>query len=259
MRRGKAKKVDYLLCYSDGFPIAVVEAEPEEASPDAGLEQAKGYAQDLGLMFAFSTNGHRIVEYDFFTHQSRELEHFPTPHELWQRWALNTGLQTPQPGRVAEAPMVYGNVQIFSNPLLHPYCPESLCGKRPYYFQEVAIREVLLRIMRGQRRILLTMATGTGKTFVAFQVVWKLIKSRWLQNRHPERPARVLFLADRIILRDQAYNTFSPFATGTSEPRFLIEGHPPNLNRDLYFGIYQTLESQRGRETFVRMLPRRLL
>ena len=98
--------------------------------------------------------------------------------------------------------------------------------------------------MRGQRRVLLAMATGTGKTFVAFQIVWKLIKSGWLKRRHPGRPARVLFLADRIVLRDQAYNTFSPFADGTNDPRYTIEGHPPNLNRDLYFGIYQTLWSE---------------
>jgi type I restriction enzyme R subunit len=96
------------------------------------------------------------------------------------------------------------------------------------------------------------MATGTGKTFVAFQVVWKLIKSGWLQRQHPERPTRVLFLADRVVLRDQAYNTFAPFADGTSEPRYKIEGHPPNLTRDLYFGIYQTLWSpdDEGRRLF---------
>lgn len=244
VQRGKPKRVDYLLRYTDGFPIAVVEAEPESSPPEAGLEQAKRYAQDLGLAFAFATNGHRILEYDFFTHTTRELTEFPTPQELWRRWRENAGLEQPSAGKVKEAPVVYGATsERQSNPLLYPYCPEELCGKRPYYFQERAIREIILRIMRGQKRILLTMATGTGKTFVAFQVVWKLVKSGWFQRRHPERPARVLFLADRIVLRDQAYNTFSPFATGTSDPRCLIEGHPPNLNRDLYFGIYQTLWS----------------
>jgi type I restriction enzyme R subunit len=84
------------------------------------------------------------------------------------------------------------------------------------------------------------MATRTGKTFVAFEIVWKLVKSGWLQQRRPDRPTRVLFLADRVVLRDQAYNMFAPFADGTSEPRFKIEGHPPNLTPDLYFGIYQT-------------------
>jgi len=253
VQRGKPKRVDYLLRYTDGFPIAVVEAEPEDSSPEAGLEQAKRYAQDLGLAFAYATNGHRILEYDFFTHTTRELEEFPSPEELWQRWKKNTGLEQPSVGKVQEAPAIYGiDTERQSNPLLYPYCPENQCGKRPYYFQERAIREVILRIMRGQKRILLTMATGTGKTFVAFQVVWKLIKSGWLQRQHPERPARVLFLADRIVLRNQAYNTFSPFATGTADPRHLIEGHPPNLNRDLYFGIYQTLWSpdENGKRLF---------
>jgi len=245
VQRGKPKRVDYLLRYTDGFPIAVVEAEPESKPPEAGLEQAKRYAQDLGLAFAYATNGHKILEYDFFTHTSRELSAFPTPQELWQRWKKNTGLEQPTGGKLREAPTVYGVVKddVKRNPLLYPYCPQNQCGKRPYYFQERAIREVILRIMRGQKRILLTMATGTGKTFVAFQVVWKLLKSGWLQARHPERPARVLFLADRVVLRNQAYNTFSPLAAGTSDPRCLIEGHPPNLNRDLYFGIYQTLWS----------------
>ncbi|MBX6753675.1 MAG: DEAD/DEAH box helicase family protein [Thermorudis peleae] len=254
VRRGKPKRVDYLLRLSDGFPIAVVEAEPEGAAPEAGLEQAKGYAQDLGLAFAYATNGHRIIEYDFFTHTSRALTTFPTPEELWERWRGNTGLAEPLPGRIAELPRIYGVGHDARDPLLYPYCPESVCGKTPYYFQERAIREVILRALRGQRRILLVMATGTGKTFVAFQIVWKLLKSGWLQARHPDRPARVLFLADRVILRDQAYNTFAPFATGTSEPRHRIEGHPPNLNRDLYFGIYQTLWSpdDTGRRLFER-------
>lgn len=193
-RRGKPKRVDYLLRYTDGFPIAVVEAEPEGSPPEAGLEQAKRYAQDLGLAFAYATNGHRILEYDFFTHTSRELTAFPTPKELWERWTLNTGLQQPTPGSLREAPAVYG-LPVSGNPLLHPYCPEDRCGKRPHYFQERAVREVILRIMRGQKRILLTMATGTGKTFVALQIVWKLLKSKWLQQRHPERPARVLFFS----------------------------------------------------------------
>ncbi len=253
VRRAKPKRVDYLLRYTDGFPIAVVEAEPEGSAPEAGLEQAKGYARELGLAFAYATNGHRILEYDFFTHTSRELPAFPTPQELWQRWVTYTGLDGPIGGRVRETPAVYGLHDPHRNPLLFPFwLPPTLCGKRPHYFQERAVREVLLRILRGQKRILLTMATGTGKTFVAFQIVWKLLKSEWLQQRHPDRPARVLFLADRVVLRNQAYNTFSPFATGISDPRHLIEGHPPNLNRDLYFGIYQTLWSpdESGRRLF---------
>lgn len=249
VRRGEARKVDYLLRLSEAFPIAVVEAKAESESAEAGLEQAKRYARDLGLAFAYSTNGHQIIEFDFFTNSSREIDTFPSPTELWERWQRNT--QTAPLQGVAESAATYG-AEKRSNPLLHPYCPENMCGKSPFYFQEVAIREVVKRLMLGRRRVLLTMATGTGKTFVAFQVVWKLVKSGWLRRRHPERPGRVLFLADRVILRDQAYNTFAPFADGTSEPRCKIEGHPPNLTRDLYFGIYQTLWSpdEKGRRLF---------
>lgn len=242
VRRGKPKRVDYVLRLTDGFPIAVVEAKPEDEPPEAGLEQAKTYAQDLGVAFAFSTNGHQIIEYDFFTHATRELISFPSPSELWNRWLANTGITIP--AVVRDERIDYLRSARRTNPLLYSYCPKELCGKEPFYFQEVAIQEVIKRLLRGQKRVLLAMATGTGKTFVAFQIVWKLIKSGWLQHRHPERPARVLFLADRVFLRDQAYNAFSPFATGTSDPRCKIEGHPPVLTRDLYFGIYQTLWSE---------------
>lgn len=249
VRRGEARKVDYLLRISDAFPIAVVEAKAESEPAEAGLEQAKRYARDLGLAFAYATNGRDIIEFDFFTNSSRTLDRFPTPQELWERWNQNLGAAKSL--QVAEGQPLYGAAK-HTNPLLHPYCPESLCGKSPFYFQEVAIREVIKRLVRGQKRVLLTMATGTGKTFVAFQIVWKLVKSGWLQRRHPYRPGRVLFLADRVVLRDQAYNTFAPFADGTSEPRCKIEGHPPNLTRDLYFGIYQTLWSpdEQGRRLF---------
>jgi len=241
VRRGETRKVDYLLRLTEAFPIAVVEAKAESEPAESGLEQAKRYARDLGVAFAYATNGHEIIEYDFFTCSSRKVDRFPSPDELRDRWWRNAGAP-PQSGRVAEqGPTYFAGKD--ANPLLYPHCPETLCGKRPFYFQEVAIREVIKRIVWGRKRVLLTMATGTGKTFVAFQVVWKLIKSGWLQRRHPDRPARVLFLADRLVLRDQAYNTFAPFADGTNEPRFKIEGHPLNLTRDFYFGIYQTLWS----------------
>lgn len=247
-RRGQPRRVDYLLRYTEAFPIAVVEAEAEDKPPNAGLEQAKGYAQDLGVPFAYSTNGHGIVEYDFFTKSSQLRETFPKPGELWERWILNTGIKDiSEPRKVAEARAIYhpgAAAYLSGNPLYYPYCPKSQCGKEPYYFQEVAVRRVIERVMKGQRRILLSMATGSGKTFVAFQICWKLKKSGWLDRLHPDRPGRILFLADRIVLRRQAYNEFSPFSDGTSDPRYIIEGHPPNLNREIYFGIYQTLWSE---------------
>lgn len=256
-RRGKPRKADYLLRYSDGFPIAAIEAKPDEVPAETGLEQAKGYARDLGLAFAYATNGDTIIEYDFFTKSSRSLDLFPSPQDLWQRWKQNIAVD---PDRIAEAPGQYeagvGDDRQ-TNPLLHSYCPESVCGKTPYYFQEVAIRRVVKRFMRGQRRVLLAMATGTGKTFVAFQTVWKLVKSGWLNRLHPERPGRVLFLADRVILRDQAYNTFSPLADGASDPRIVIGDDRFTLNRDLYFGIYQALwvPDEAGTRLFEKFPP----
>jgi type I restriction enzyme, R subunit len=134
-------------------------------------------------------------------------------------------------------------------PLLHPYCPASICGKEPHYFQEVAIRRVIERIVAGQKRILLTMATRTGKTFTAFQIVWKLKKSGWLRKL-------ALFIADRKVLRDQAYNTFAPFVDSQSDPRNIIGGERFNPYCDLYFALYQALDAEDdGGPLFERIPP----
>lgn len=251
------RRVDYLLRYTDSFPIAVVEAKEESKSALAGLEQAKGYARDLGLAFAYATNGEDIWEWDAFTNTTHHMASFPSPEQLWHRWHRNTGLDVPEAPPIAELRPLYSAASAAAkrrNPLLHPYAPpEVTYGKTPRYFQEVAIKEVLLRMMQGQKRILLTMATGTGKTFTAFQTVWKLVKSGWLYRRKEGQPGRILFLADRVVLRDQAYNAFSPFASSASDPRFLLDGSRRlSLNRDFYFAIYQTLwnEDARGRRLF---------
>jgi len=257
VEREKPRRVDYLLRYTDAFPIAVVEAKAETEPAALGLEQAKQYARDNHLMFAYATNGHQIIEWDGFTNTTREITEFPSPDELWERWKLNTGLKLDQDThRTGELRPVYDAALARArahNPILHPYAPpEATRGSTPRYFQEVAIREVLVRIMRGQKRILLTMATGTGKTFTAMQIVWKLIKSEWLfQNRG--RSGRVLFLADRVVLRNQAYNAFSPFAGSHGDPRYMIENpNRPSLQHDLYFGIYQTrwAQDEKGRRLF---------
>jgi type I restriction enzyme R subunit len=160
--------------------IAVLEAKAETYAADAGLEQAKSYAAMLDVPFAYSSNGASFVEFDFFLNQSREQVMFPTPEELWQRWELYRS-QTDTSERkqggsgkpiVTESKIPYGLPSTKqSNPLLYPYCPRSISGKDVRYFQEVAIRRVIERMMRGQKRILLTMATGTGKTFTALQLV----------------------------------------------------------------------------------------
>ncbi len=262
--RESPKRVDYLLRYTDSFPIAVVEAKEEGKPAETGLQQVKDYARDLGLAFGYTSNGHDIIEWDAFTNTSRNLEKFPSPDELWQRWCLNTGqTEAPATGQTGEMRPIY-NAEAAAlrrhNPLLHPFAPAEVTrGKEPHYFQEAAIREALLRIMRGQKRILLTMATGTGKTFTAFQLVWKLLKSGWLYRHKDGQPGRVLFLADRVVLRDQAYNAFSPFASASSDPRLLIDENArrPSLHRDLYFGIYQTLwnEDARGKRLYEQFPP----
>lgn len=265
--RQAPRRIDYLLRYTDSFPIAVVEAKAEGNFASDGLQQVKDYARDLGVNFAYTTNGLEIIEWDAFTNTTRYIDEFPSPDQLWERWRLNSNLDEPPrqadfERRMGELRPIYHAKDAASrrrNPLLYAYAPPEVSrGKTPYYFQETAIKEVLLRVMRGQRRILLTMATGTGKTFTAFQIVWKLIKSGWLQHKNNGRPGRVLFLSDRVVLRNQAYNAFSPFASGTSDPRFLLDGEKKlSLNRDLYFAIYQNLwsEGSKGQRVFEQFPP----
>ncbi len=246
-RRKKPKKVDYLLRYSDVLPIAVIEAKDESHSPGDGIQQAKGYAKTLDVLFAYSSNGHGIVEFDFITNGERELAGFPSPEELWNRLGMALKIRPDElPQRVRESRARYGletGEGERSNPYLSGYCPKSSCGKEPFYFQEIAINRTIQSIMQGQRRLLLNMATGTGKTFVAFQIVWKLVKSGWLR--------RVLFLADRNLLRDNAYNTFGPF----EDARLPITEGKVNLNRDIYFSTYQAMWSGEEGERLFQQYP----
>ena len=248
-KRREPQRVDYLLRYH-GQMIAVLEAKSEMYTADAGLEQAKSYAAMLDVPFAYSSNGHSFIEFDFFLNQSRELTTFPAPDELWQRWEqYRPESHTTHSKYFAESKPLYRiPASKQTDPLLYPLCPKSVCGKETRYFQEVAIRRVIERMMGNQKRILLTMATGTGKTFTALQIVWKLKKSGWLKKP-------VLFIADRIVLRDQAYNAFAPFASGQSDPRAIIEGGRFNANRDLYFALYQALDSDDEGEPLFKRIP----
>lgn len=219
-RRQKGKKADYILRYQESFPIAVVEAKDEDHDPGAGLQQAKDYALILGLFFAYSTNGHGIEEWDFTTNTQRTLAAFPSPEELWDRLCAFKALDAAR----------------LRNPLFTPYCTRG--GKTPRYYQEVAINNTIEAILQGRNRILINLATGTGKTVIAFQLAWKLWQSRW-NIAGADRVPRILFLADRNVLRDQAYNTFEPFE---NERDVIAEGKAPT-NRSVYFGIYQAMYS----------------
>ena len=232
-KRRKGKKADYLLRYSESFPLATVEAKAEDLEPGAGLQQSKDYAQILGLFFAYSTNGHDIEEWDFTTNMQSSLTAFPTPEDLWQRLCAFKALDAARP----------------RNPLLHPYCIKE--GKSPRYYQEVAINRTIGGILDGKDRILINLATGTGKTLIAFQIAWKLWKSKWTVNG-AERIPRILFLADRNVLRDQAYNTFEPFE---KERDTISEGKAPT-NRSVYFSIYQAMYSGIDGKRLFQKYPR---
>jgi type I restriction enzyme R subunit len=223
-RRKKGKRADYILRYRSDFTIAVVEAKPTYKSPDEGLQQAKDYAETLGLKFAYSTNGHGIVEFDFITGKETLVSDFPTPDQLWSRLTAKDSITSS-----------------FANQLLTP--SYHLSGKSPRYYQEIAINRSLQEILKGNRRSLLTMATGTGKTVVAFQICWKLWSSKWNRTGEQRRP-RILFLADRnILIDDPMAKTFAPFG----DARWKIEGGVANKSREMYFAIYQSLAKDERR------------
>src|SRR5262249_31090039 len=148
-RRRPGKRADYILRYRPDVAIAVVEAKPEYATPGDGLQQAKDYAEILGLKFAYATNGRGIIEFDYLTGLERELHDFPTPAQLWARLTASSSI-TPAAEERLLAPAYH------------------LSGKSPRYYQEIAINRAVQAVAMGNRRALLTMATGTGKTVVAF-------------------------------------------------------------------------------------------
>lgn len=225
VRRRAQKRADYLLRYTRDFLIGVVEAKAAYKFPADGLQQAKDYAEVLGLKFAYSTNGQGIVEFDFLTGQERNLESFPTPKELWSRLQAGENLKN---DTAAER-------------LLTPY--NHLSGKSPRYYQEIAINRTVQSILQEKRRILLTMATGTGKTVVAFQICWKLWQSRWNRTGEYRRP-KILYLADRnILIDDPKDKIFAPFG----DARWKIENGEVNKGREMYFAIYQAIAKDERR------------
>ncbi|SEN15749.1 EcoAI/FtnUII family type I restriction enzme subunit R [Brachymonas denitrificans] len=218
VRRGKQKRADYLLYHRRDYPLAVVEAKEIGLPAESGVQQAREYAEILGLKFAYATNGHRIIEIDYTTGTEREVDRYATPDELFAR--LSAAVHLPQ------------------NAAAHVLEPFNLIsGKVPRYYQQIAIDRVIEAILLGQKRILATLATGTGKTCVAFQICWKLWNSRWNRTGEYRRP-KILFLADRnILVDDPMAKMFAPFG----DARHKIAGGDTSQSRDMYFGIYQAL------------------
>lgn len=220
VRRGKQRRADYLLYYRRDMPLAVVEAKEVGLPAETGVQQAREYAEMLGLKFAYATNGHRIIEIDYVAGTEREVDRYASPYELWQRLTQSTPM--------AESATAH---------LLEPF--NLVSGKVPRYYQRIAIQRVIEAILLGQTRILATLATGTGKTCVAFQVCWKLWNSRWNRTGEYRRP-KILFLADRnILVDDPMAKMFAPFG----DARHKIAGGDVSQSRDMYFGIYQALST----------------
>ena len=226
--RRAQKRADYLLRYRRDFPIAVVEAKAAYKTAGDALQQAKVYADILGLKFAYATNGHAIIEHDFLTGKDNEIGGFPKPEDLWKRLSGAQGISE-------EA----------GNRLLSPYY--HLSGKSPRYYQEIAINQTVQAILQGKKRVLLTLATGTGKTVVAFQIAWKLWSSRWNRTGEYRRP-RILYLADRNVLVDEPKDKiFAPFG----DARHKIEGEAVK-SREMYFAIYQGISKDERRPGLYR-------
>jgi type I restriction enzyme, R subunit len=221
-KRSAADIADYVLVYQ-GQKLAVIEAKKRDLRDTAGLEQAKRYAEKLETRFAYSTNGIGIYQVDMHTGAEGHISQYPSPAELWQATFSPDNLWR---DRFAAIPF------------------EDRSGTwEARYYQHNAIKHVLEAIEQGRERILLTMATGTGKTFIAFQLAWKLFQSRWNLSRQPTRRPRILFLADRNILANQAYNAFSAFpedALVRIDPEAIKKKGRVPKNGSIFFTIFQT-------------------
>jgi len=231
--RKPPKRVDFLLRHTRDFPMAVVEAKASYKSAADAVQQARTYAEMLGLKFAYATNGADIIEIDYFKGTETRVLGFASPQILWNRYQAGAGLT--QPEKQAQ--------------LLSAYNVTG--GKTPRYYQQIAINRVVEQILAGKNRLLLTMATGTGKTVVAFQICWKLWSSRWNRTGEHRKP-RILFLADRnILIDDPKDKTFAPFG----DARHKIESGEIVHSREMYFAIYQALAEDERRAGLFRDYP----
>ncbi len=224
-KRGKPLTADYVLEYRN-HKLAVNEAKAWDEELTEGVAQAKNYASKLAVRYTYATNGRGIYAIDMLTGKEGEIAAYPTPDELW---AMTFAEANDWRDRFAAVPF------------------EDRGGFfQGRYYQDIAIERVLEAIAAGRDRILLTLATGTGKTFIAFQLAWKLFHSRWNRSGDPTRRPRILFLADRNILANQAYNAFSAFpedALVRIEPGEIKKKGKVPKNGNLFFTIFQTFLS----------------
>ncbi len=224
-RRGKSLTADYVLEYRN-TRLAVIEAKAWDAELTEGVAQAKNYAGKLAIRFSFSGNGRGVYRIDMREGTEGEVPGYPTPEELWN---LTFAKANAWRDRFAAVPF------------------EDKGGSHPSrYYQDIAVERVMQAVADERQRILLTLATGTGKTFIAFQIAWKLFHARWNLGREPTRRPRILFLADRNILADQAYNAFSAFSEDALvriDPADIRKKGKVPKNGSLFFSIFQTFMS----------------
>ena len=225
--REKPKRADYILYLSANNPIAIVEAKDNTHSISHGLQQAIAYARMLDLPFAYSSNGDGFAEHDFLTGQEREfgLDEFPTEQELIERYKKESGV-TPQQEVVIEQPY-------YSSQNTYP----------PRYYQRIAINRTVDAIARGQQRLLLVMATGTGKTYTAFQIVYRMLQSGLKR--------KILYLADRNILVDQSIQQdFAPLEKVIHKINVAKDDKSTITSHEVYFSLYQQLVGDDDKEHF---------
>ncbi|MEQ1556977.1 MAG: DEAD/DEAH box helicase family protein, partial [Gallionella sp.] len=228
-QRGTPEIADYVLVYR-GHKLAVLEAKRWDLPHSTGLAQAKSYAHKIRARFGYATNGQRIYGVDMHSGAEGDVASYPSPDELWNQTYAS----------VAE-PVEAWRERFAAVPVENK---GGLWDSR--YYQDSAIDAVLEAVAANQQRILLTLATGTGKTYIAFQLAWKLFHARWNLQRDATRRPRILFLADRNILANQAFNSFSPFAEDA-----LVRIAPADIrkkggvpkNGNVFFTIFQTFAS----------------
>ena len=232
----KPLKADYILQYK-GVKLAVVEAKSDEKDVSDGVAQAKQYADMLAIRFTYSTNGDKIYSIDMQSCEECDVTEYPSPEELWK--------------------MTFGDVdewrdKFYEQPLF------SNGTKNPRYYQEIAINKTLTAIAKGKDRILLTLATGTGKTYIAFQIAWKLFQTKWNVRKTGNRP-RILFLADRNTLASQAFNGFFGFAPDALvriKPDAIRKSGKVPTNGSVFFTIFQTFMSEQDGKCFFGEYPK---
>lgn len=229
--RGKAKFADYVLYYNRATPIAIVEAKDANHTVAHGLQQAKEYAQMMDVPFAFSSNGQRYQEYDFLIGKERSLSmnQFPTKEELYARF-------------ISESNEGDGLSDSEMKVIRQPFCTGQDIFP-PRYYQRNAVNRTVNAVAQGKNRLLLVMATGTGKTYTAFQIVYRLLKSGLVK--------KVLYLADRNVLVDQSIQQdFKPLNKTIHKVNYQKDRGPGNTAYEVYFALYQQLIGQGGKQQY---------